>query len=48
VGYTIITSQYEGIQAQWLVFVPEGEPLEVWRLRIKNTSKVARSLSLWR
>ncbi|MBL0349593.1 MAG: glycosyl transferase family 36 [Elusimicrobia bacterium] len=47
VGYTIITSQNEGIQAQWLVFVPEGEPLEVWRLRIKNTSKTPRSLSLW-
>lgn len=47
VGYTIINSENEGIQAQWLVFVPADEPLEVWRLRIKNTSKKPRKLSLW-
>ncbi len=47
VGYTIINSENEGIQAQWLVFVPADEPLEVWRLRIKNTSRKPRKLSLW-
>jgi len=47
VGFTIINSQNEGIHLQWLVFVPQGEPLEVWRLRIKNTTKRPRSLSLW-
>ncbi|MBP9128088.1 MAG: glycosyl transferase family 36 [Elusimicrobia bacterium] len=47
VGYTIINSQYEGIQAQWLVFVPHDEPLEVWRLRIKNTTRRPRKISLW-
>lgn len=47
VGYTIINSENEGIQTQWLVFVPADEPLEVWRLRIKNTTKNPRRLSLW-
>jgi cellobiose phosphorylase len=47
VGYTIINSLNEDIQLQWLVFVPYDEPLEVWRLRIKNTSRKPRSLSLW-
>lgn len=47
VGYTIINSENEGIQAQWLAFVPADEPLEVWRLRIKNTTKRPRQLSLW-
>jgi cellobiose phosphorylase len=47
VGYTIINSRVNDIQIQWLVFVPHDEPLEVWRLRIKNVGKTARSLSLW-
>lgn len=47
VGYTLITSRTSDIQAQWLVFVPCEEPLEVWRLRLKNHSKKARTLSLW-
>lgn len=47
VGYTIINSQVNDVQIQWLVFVPHDEPLEVWRLRIKNVGKTARSLSLW-
>src|SRR5262245_3677146 len=47
VGYSIINSRTQGIQAQWLVFVPHEEPLDVWRLRIKNTTKKPRQLSLW-
>jgi cellobiose phosphorylase len=47
VGCTIITSQFKGIQAQWLVFVPQGETLEIWRLRIRNLSKKPRQLTLW-
>ena len=33
VGYSLITSRTEGIQAQWLIFVPFEEPLELWRVR---------------
>jgi len=47
VGYSLITSRTEGIQTQWLVFVPYEEPLEVWRVRIRNTSPRPRSLTLW-
>lgn len=47
VGNTLITSRTEGVQAQWLVFVPCEEPLEVWRVRIRNFSKKTRTLSLW-
>jgi cellobiose phosphorylase len=47
VGHTLITSRTQNIQSQWLVFVPHEEPLEVWRLRVKNTGKSRRTLSLW-
>jgi len=47
VGYSLITSRTEGIQTQWLVFVPYEEPLEVWRVRIRNTSPRPRSLTVW-
>jgi len=47
VGYTIINSEKDGLQTQWLVFVPHDEPLEIWRLRVKNLSRKPRRLSLW-
>lgn len=47
VGYTVITSRSQGIQSQWLVFVPHDEPLEIWRLRVRNLSKQTRRISLW-
>ncbi len=47
VGYSLITSQTEGIQAQWLAFVPCEESLEIWRVRLRNLTKKPRSISLW-
>lgn len=47
VGYTAITSQKSQIQTQWMVFVPHEEPLEIWRLRVRNLSKKPRRLTLW-
>ncbi len=47
VGYTRITSRNEGIETRWLIFVPPREPLEVWRLEVKNLGRSPRSLSLW-
>jgi cellobiose phosphorylase len=47
VGYTSLMSQYRDIRCQWLVFVPQGEPLEIWRLRIRNLSKKPRQLTVW-
>ncbi len=46
-GYTMITSLSHGIQSQWLVFVPHDEPLEIWRLRLRDVSKKPRRLKIW-
>ncbi|MBI4397253.1 MAG: hypothetical protein HY548_09170 [Elusimicrobia bacterium] len=46
-GYTLITSQNRQIQSQWMVFVPHEEPLEIWRLRIRNMSNKPRRLTVW-
>ncbi len=47
VGYTRITSRNEGIETRWLIYVPPGEPLEVWRLEARNLGRSLRTLSLW-
>jgi cellobiose phosphorylase len=47
VGYTQITSRTNDVQVQWFVFVPHEEPLEIWRVRVKNLAKKPRRLSLW-
>jgi cellobiose phosphorylase len=46
IGYTIITSEQFGITTELLVFVPNDDPAEVWRLTITNRSRRARTLDL--
>jgi cellobiose phosphorylase len=46
VGYTTITSRNQGIESEYTVFVPPGEPLEIWRVRLTNRSGRARRLDL--
>jgi cellobiose phosphorylase len=46
-GYSIIGSRYRGIRAETLYFVPLGENLEVWRVRVTNERPAAASLSLF-
>jgi cellobiose phosphorylase len=46
-GYTIIGSRYQGIRAETLYFVPLGEDLEVWRIRVTNDREAAAKLSLF-
>lgn len=46
-GYSIIGSAYKGIRAETLYFVPLGENLEVWRVRVTNDRPVSASLSLF-
>ena len=46
-GYTIIGSRYRGIRAETLYFVPLGEDLEVWRIRVTNDREDAASISLF-
>ncbi len=46
-SYTQISSVYLGIRAQTRYFVPIGETLEVWRLRIRNERDEAARLSVF-
>lgn len=47
IGYSIIASSHHGIEAELLVFVPVNDPLEVWRVTLRNRSRRARSLDLF-
>ncbi len=46
-SYTQISSTYLGIHAQTLYFVPMGETLEVWRLRIRSERDQPARLSVF-
>lgn len=47
IGYTTITSVNQGIEGTLTVFVPPGEPLEIWRVTLRNLSGRARRLDLF-
>ncbi|MBX3058041.1 MAG: glycosyl transferase [Anaerolineae bacterium] len=44
-GYTIITSQYQGIRAETRYFVPLDQTLEVWELTVTNERDTAVDLT---
>ena len=45
-GHTTIRTKVEGIEAEFRIFVPCGhDPVELWSIRLKNSSGRARSLS---
>ena len=46
-SYTQITSRYLGVRAESLYFVPLGETLEVWRLRISSERATPATLSVF-
>ena len=46
-GYSIIGSTYRGIRAETLYFVPLGENLEVWRIRVTNERSTSAKVSLF-
>jgi len=46
-GYTIIGSTYQGIEAETTYFVPPGQSLEVWRLRLTNRRPKPARLSVF-
>ncbi len=46
-GYTIIKSKYRDIATQTTYFVPLGENLEFWALKIRNDSKKARRIKIF-
>ncbi len=47
IGYSVLTSRINGIKSSMTVFVPPGEPLEVWKVVIKNEGRSRRRLSLF-
>ncbi len=46
-SYTQISSSRAGVRAQTLYFVPIGETLEVWRLRVTNERETPADLSVF-
>ena len=46
-GYTEIRSTYKGIQVEIRYFVPMGENLEIWQVKVNNTRSQAAHLSLF-
>ncbi|MGE5134891.1 MAG: GH36-type glycosyl hydrolase domain-containing protein [Gemmatimonadota bacterium] len=46
-SYTRISSRRAGVRAEILYFVPPGETLEVWRLRVANERGTPASLSVF-
>jgi cellobiose phosphorylase len=46
-GYSIIGSRYQGIKAETTYFVPLGENLEIWRVRLTNDRPATAKLSLF-
>ncbi len=46
IGYTTIVARHEGIESEYTIFVPPGEPLEIWRLRLTNRSGRRRQISM--
>jgi cellobiose phosphorylase len=47
IGYTSIKSSKKGIESKMLIFVPPGEPLEIWKVTIRNTSGERAEISLF-
>ncbi len=48
IGYTILESKVDGIEASLRIFVPDGDdPVELWTIDIKNVSGKKRNLSVF-
>ena len=47
IGYTNISSKYSGIITSMIYYVSADEPVEVWQMRVKNTTDTTRFLSVF-
>jgi len=47
IGYSILESSNFGIDSTLLLFVPNDEPLEIWKLTLRNTTRKPKTLSLF-
>lgn len=46
-GYTIISSEYNGIKADITYIVTQKDPVELWHVKVTNTSQDKKDLSLF-
>jgi N,N'-diacetylchitobiose phosphorylase len=46
-AYTVITSEYSDIKSETTYYVPLGQLFEYWRLKVTNTGKNTRRLSVF-
>ncbi len=46
-GYTVISSTYAKIESKVTYFVPLGENLEVWMVKVENKNRIKKNLSLF-
>jgi len=47
IGYSVIESSNFGIDSTLLMFVPNDEPLEIWKLTLQNLTNKPRTLQLY-
>lgn len=45
-GYTVFSSRFAGIRADWTLFAHESEPIELWHVTFQNESGRARRLEI--
>ncbi|MDK2946361.1 MAG: cellobiose phosphorylase [Geotoga sp.] len=46
-GYSKFIAQYFDIQTELTIFVAKDEPLELWKLKVKNTTSKKKTLSIF-
>ncbi|MDD5349692.1 MAG: hypothetical protein PHQ12_05725 [Chthoniobacteraceae bacterium] len=46
-GYTQITGEKNGVEVSVRYFIPLGETVEVWDVRVRNVSGARKAVSLW-
>lgn len=46
-SYSKFSCDYQGIQAEQLIFIPVNDDVELWDVRLKNNSEVLRHLSVF-
>lgn len=47
VGYSVITSKNFGIETELTMFLPNDDPVEIWKLTVRNRSKKLRTLNIY-
>ncbi len=46
-GYQIIKSKANGLEGETTYFVPKDEPCEIWKVKIKNTTKKVKKVNVF-